>query len=59
MSNRRTSQFAAGVMAALCGLAAPARAQYPYPYPAPPPVIAPVPVEPYPYLLGNQRFCWV
>ncbi len=58
MSNRRTSQFAAGVMAALCGLAAPARAQYPYPYPAPPPVIAPVPVEPYPYLLGNQRFCW-
>ena len=31
MSNRRTSQFAAGVMAALCGLAAPARAQYPIP----------------------------
>ena len=63
MPNKRIALFAAsGFLAALCGLAGPARAQYAppygYGYPAPPPVVAPVPVAPYPYLFGNQRYCW-
>jgi hypothetical protein len=67
MPNCRISLFAAtGFLAALCGLAAPAQAQYANPYgggydaypAAPPPVVAPVPVAPYPYLYGNQRYCW-
>jgi len=67
MPNKRIALFAAsGFLAALCGLAGPARAQYAdpygggggYGYPAPPPVVAPVPVSPYPYLFGNQRYCW-
>ncbi len=64
MPNKRIALFAAsGVLAALCGLAEPARAQYAAPYgygyPAPPPVVAPIiPVSPYPYLFGNQRYCW-
>jgi len=71
MTNKRIALFAAsGFLAALCGLAGSARAQYAdpyggygYGYPAPPPVVAPLPVAPlpvapYPYLFGNQRYCW-
>jgi hypothetical protein len=63
MPNQRIALFAAsGLLAAICGLAAPARAQYADPYGGygypPPPVVAPVPINPYPYLFGNQRYCW-
>ena len=66
MPNKRIALFAAsGFLAALCGLAGPARAQYAdslrrrlSAIRAPPPVVAPVPVSPYPYLFGNQRYCW-
>ena len=54
MPNKRIALLAAsGFLAALCGLAGPARRNTPLPYgygyPAPPPLVAPVPVAPYPY----------